>query len=180
MSSSAAQEGSQLSNVGHSEIAVSDPTPSSSISQNRRPDVDELYRLKLSGLVKSYKNAQARSAVSLGVLEINVSAFEDFRKAVFDVASQHVQGIAIPENQSFSMRNEPPSIDDLDLIVSFKHRNHFYSIESNFIASLALDLFKAILRYVYFHSAELDGSRACDRFPYFQIRNQLAGSCTLC
>ena len=88
------------------------PTLSSSGSQNQRINVDELYSLKMNWLVKPYKNAQPRSGLALGVLEIHISFLEG--------------------NEGFSMRNEPLLFENLEQIISFKH-NHFYNIESKFL-----------------------------------------------
>ena len=112
-------------------VADALPTLSSSVSQSQRISIDELYCVKLNALVKPYKNAQTRSSLSLGVIDVNVSTMEAFRSFIFDRASQHIEGIAILENQGFVMRPEPKSSDDFHLIVSIKHRNHFYTIESN-------------------------------------------------
>eukprot|EP00474_Spongospora_subterranea_P004523 CRZ04981.1 hypothetical protein [Spongospora subterranea] len=106
------------------------PTLSSSRSHPTRVDIDELYRIKLNVLVKPYKNAQARSSLSLGVLDINVSSSQAFQGKIFDRAVQHVEGIAILGPQGYSLRAEPMTCVDLDSMVSFKHRNHFYNAES--------------------------------------------------
>ena len=113
-----------------SQTEGSDPTPSSSVSSNPVAEIDELYRLKLNTLVKPYKNAQVRSATALGIINVNVSSLDAFTTAIFAIASQHVQGIAIQEADGFVMRQSQVSVEYLELMVSFKHRNHFYNVDS--------------------------------------------------
>lgn len=93
-------------------------------------EIDETYRLKLNTIIKPYKNAQARTSVSLGVVECNVSSVELFKTEIYRIASHHVEGVAVLSGSDFSMRREPLQEEDLRILVSFKQRNHHYTIDS--------------------------------------------------
>jgi hypothetical protein len=137
----------------------SPPTLSSSLDRAVPTEVDELYRVTLNALLKPYKNAQARSSASLGVININVSSVEAFKAAVFAAAKPHVVDIAVLGNNGFSMRAGQLSCDDLSLMTSFKNRNHFYTIESQ-TCPLLISVLCAnkIHRYLFISFAKLDRS----------------------
>ena len=73
-------------------------------SPNVDPLPDELFRLKLSTIVKPYQNAQNRSGESLGSLDINVSTVPAFWVAIFEVAVKRVEGIAVATDSGYAMR----------------------------------------------------------------------------
>lgn len=176
------------SNVGgHSRLARDDaessPRANVEFSESDDPEVDELYRLKFNAVVKPYKNAQARSGLSLGLIDSNVSSIEGLKKDLFALAVQHVVGIAVCAGQGFAMREEPLEEKDLDLVISFKHRNHFYALDSkngdefcNLNALLGfLDISQAVLRnwtskdhtvdlHIYKYGANVQTSANFQRF----------------
>ena len=71
---------------------------------------------------------------------MNFSSVEAFQGAIFSVASQHVEGIGIHASEGFAIRSIPVSADRLELIVSFKHLNHFTTLIVSWIMVMPLIL----------------------------------------